>query len=252
MIENESKNENNNEVIIENSIDIKDHQTDNKGNDINDLKFSENDSNNKNINKKPLIEITDDLKKKDNLSNSNNQYNISGNITYEQNSEIFLKKEINLRSSHFPFCIVWTPIPLITYLFPSIGHTGIGTSSGIIHDFAGSFFVSVDDFAFGKPTKYVQLKLTEQEKYNWDRAIEKGDNKYNMEEHNIFINNCHSHVAYVLNQLNYRGKNNYNMINIWWMLITKGKYVSFCGIFKTYIGFLFIILVVLIIFLIKK
>ena len=252
--ENEMENENNNEVIIENSMDIKDHQMDNKGNDMNELKLSvfQNDSNNnKNINKKPLIEKKDNLKKSENDNNSN-QYSISGNITNEQNSEVILKKEINLKSSHFPYCIVWTPIPLITYLFPSIGHTGIGTSTGIIHDFAGSFFVGVDDFAFGKPTKYIQLKLTEQEKYNWDRAIEKGDNKYNMEEHNIFINNCHSHVAYVLNQLNYRGKNNYNMVNIWWMLIAKGKYVSFCGFFKTYIGFLIIILIVLIIVLIKK
>ena len=70
-------------------------------------------------------------------------------MTNEQTSDISSRKEINLKSSHFPYCIVWTPIPLITYLFPSIGHTGIGTSSGIIHDFAGSFFVNMDDFAFG-------------------------------------------------------------------------------------------------------
>ena len=80
------------------------------------------------------------------------------NETNEQNIGKTSKKEINLNSSHFPYCIVWTPIPLITYVFPSIGHTGIGTSSGIIHDFASSFFVSVDDFAFGKPTKYIELQ----------------------------------------------------------------------------------------------
>ena len=247
--------EKNDEVAIENSMDIKEDINNNKykGNEMNSLKLSEfdNDSNNKKkINKSPLIDTKDDSKKNYNEYNSN-QYSISYNTGNEQNTEI-IKKEIDLKSSHFPYCIVWTPIPLITYLFPSIGHTGIGTSSGIIHDFAGSFFVSVDDFAFGKPTKYFKLNLSDQEKYNWDRAIEKGDNKYNMEEHNIFINNCHSHVAYVLNQLNYRGKNNYNMVSIWWMLITKGKYVSFCGFFKTYIGFLIIILIVLIIFLITK
>ena len=247
--------EKNDEVAIENSMDIKEDINNNKykGNEMNSLKLSgfDNDSNNKKkINKSPLIDTKDDSKKNYNEYNSN-QYSISYNTGNEQNTEI-LKKEIDLKSSHFPYCIVWTPIPLITYLFPSIGHTGIGTSSGIIHDFAGSFFVSVDDFAFGKPTKYFKLNLSDQEKYNWDRAIEKGDNKYNMEEHNIFINNCHSHVAYVLNQLNYRRKNNYNMVSIWWMLITKGKYVSFCGFFKTYIGFLIIILIVLIIFLITK
>ena len=246
-------NEKNNEVQINNSLEIKEGINTIKGNESNSLKLSgfQNDSmNKKKINASPLIETRDDSKKIENEYNIN-QYSVSSNIENEKNTEI-IKKEINLKSSHFPYCIVWTPIPLITYIFPSIGHTGIGTSSGIIHDFAGSFFVSVDDFAFGKPTKYIKLNLTEQERYNWDRAIEKGDNKYNMEEHNIFINNCHSHVAYVLNQLNYKGKNNYNMVSIWWMLIAKGKYVSFCGFFKTYIGFLIIILIILIVVLIIK
>ena len=155
------------------------------------------------------------------------------------------KKKINLKSSHFPYCIVWTPIPLITYLFPSIGHSGIGNSAGIIHDFAGSFFVSVDDFAFGKPTKYVKLKLSQQEELEWDRAIEKGDNRFNMEEHNLFTKNCHSHVAYILNQINYKGRNNYNMVSVWWLLCTRGRYVSFCGFIRTYLGFLIIVSIIL-------
>ena len=250
--------ENNKEVVIDNSMEINEaensNNNNNKGIEMNGLKLSsfqddslKNKANKDIIIKTPLINTKDNQKNRENDINS--QYN-SSNSTNDQNSEIIEKKEIDLKSSHFPFCIVWTPIPFITYLFPSIGHTGIGTSSGIIHDFAGSFFVSVDDFAFGKPTKYIKLKLSEQEKYNWDRSIEKGDNKYNMEEHNIFINNCHSHVAYVLNQLNYRGKNNYNMISIWWMLIIKGRYVSFCGFFKTYLGFVLIMLVILLIILI--
>ena len=152
-------------------------------------------------------------------------------------------KDINPNNNCFPYCIVWTPIPFLTYIIPSIGHTGIGNSTGIIHDFAGSFYVSIDDFAFGKPTKYVQLDLNEQEKYEYDRAIERGDNKYNMEEHNLCINNCHSHVAYVLNQIKYKGRNNYTMFDIWWMLIYKGKYISFISFIKTYIGFFIFILI---------
>jgi len=157
---------------------------------------------------------------------------------------------INPKNSRFPYCIVWTPIPLITYLFPSIGHTGIGNSEGIIHDFAGSFFVSIDDFAFGKPTKYLKLDLNERERYEFDRGVEKADNKFNMEEHNLFTNNCHSHVAYVLNQIRYKGKTNYNMVDIWWMLILKGKYISICSFIKTYLGFF--ILAFIIWFLTRK
>jgi hypothetical protein len=37
----------------------------------------------------------------------------------------------------YPFCLVWTPIPLLTWIFPFIGHMGIATSQGIIRDFAG-------------------------------------------------------------------------------------------------------------------
>ena len=228
----------NDEDMIENTYELNEEIDNKKGNiNFNDIKTSQNE-NNISYNNQETI----DTKKNTDIKN----------VEVYPSSDIATQKNIDLKSSHFPYCIVWTPIPVLTYIIPSIGHTGIGNSNGIIHDFASSFFVSVDDFAFGKPTKYIQLELTEQEKYDWDRAILKGDNKYNMEEHNIFVNNCHSHVAYVLNQLNYKGRNNYNMVSIWWMLITKGKYVNCCGFFKTYIGFLIIIFIILIIILIKN
>ena len=241
-------NKENDEEIIENTLEINEEMDTNKKGNI------------------PFTNIKPSKNENENSINNNTSYNENNKDTintqkiYDQknvvqtfpSTEIMSERNIDLKSSHFPYCIVWTPIPIITYLIPSIGHTGIGNSSGIIHDFASSFFVSVDDFAFGKPTKYIKLELTEQEKYDWDRAILKGDNRYNMEEHNIFVNNCHSHVAYVLNQLNYKGRNNYNMVSIWWMLITKGKYVSFCGFFKTYIGFLIVVFIILIIILIKE
>lgn len=40
------------------------------------------------------------------------------------------------------------------WIFPIIGHMGIANTSGIIRDFAGPYFVSEDDMAFGWPTKY--------------------------------------------------------------------------------------------------
>ena len=230
----------NNDEMIENTYELNEEGDNNnkKGNiPFNDIKSSHNDQNISYNNQETM-----NTKKNSDMKN----------VEVYPSSDIVTQKIIDLKSSHFPYCIVWTPIPILTYIIPSIGHTGIGNSNGIIHDFASSFFVSVDDFAFGKPTKYIQLELTEQEKYDWDRAILKGDNKYNMEEHNIFVNNCHSHVAYVLNQLNYKGRNNYNMVSIWWMLIMKGKYVNCCGFFKTYIGFLIIIFIILIIILIKN
>ncbi|XP_046340801.1 uncharacterized protein LOC124121780 [Haliotis rufescens] len=50
---------------------------------------------------------------------------------------------IDHNKCRYPHCIVWTPIPCITWLFPFIGHMGIATTSGVIRDFAGPYFVSV-------------------------------------------------------------------------------------------------------------
>lgn len=61
--------------------------------------------------------------------------------------------EINPEKERFPFCIVWTPLPLISWFLPFIGHTGIAMSDGVIHDFAGPYTVTVDDLAFGETHK---------------------------------------------------------------------------------------------------
>ena len=61
--------------------------------------------------------------------------------------------EIDAKQNRYPYCIVWTPIPVITWLIPLIGHMGIATSRGIIRDFAGPYFVAEGNMAFGNPTK---------------------------------------------------------------------------------------------------
>jgi hypothetical protein len=33
---------------------------------------------------------------------------------------------ISIEEELFPFCIVWTTIPIISWLLPFVGHTGIG------------------------------------------------------------------------------------------------------------------------------
>ena len=151
---------------------------------------------------------------------------------------------INPDKQRFPYCIVWTPLPLITSLIPCIGHTGICSSNGITHDFAGSFVVGVDNLSFGKTHKYVQLDPNETEKRKWDEAIKQGDIKFNKEEHNLLSNNCHSHCAYVLNQLNYKGRSNYTMVDVFLMVNTKSKYVSYKHVIKTYITFAIICIIV--------
>ena len=88
--------------------------------------------------------------------------------------------KVNHDAQRYPFCIVWTPIPLITWLFPFIGHMGIATSSGVIRDFAGSYYVSTGEMAFGKPTRYWQLNplLAREEVEGWDRAVAEASEEY--------------------------------------------------------------------------
>jgi len=108
----------------------------------------------------------------------------------------------------------------MTQLIPLIGHTGIGDSRGVTHDFAGPYFISIDDLAFGETHKYVKLDLEGVTVEDYDEAIRKGDKTYEKRMHNICCDNCHSHVARILNNLNYKGKSNYTMIDVWWMCTT--------------------------------
>lgn len=59
--------------------------------------------------------------------------------------------------ARFPCCIVWCPLPVITWFFPFIGHIGICREDGVILDFAGPNFVCVDNFTFGAVARYIQL-----------------------------------------------------------------------------------------------
>lgn len=52
--------------------------------------------------------------------------------------------KIDVVRNRYPYCLVWTPIPILSWIFPFIGHMGIATSSGIIRDFAGSKLVAED------------------------------------------------------------------------------------------------------------
>ena len=71
----------------------------------------------------------------------------------------------------------------------------------------------------------------------------KADNVYKKRMHNICCDNCHSHVARVLNILEYQGRTNYTMIDIWWMCLVKSKYVSVMHILFTYVLWIFIAIV---------
>ncbi|XP_026861097.1 transmembrane protein 222a isoform X2 [Electrophorus electricus] len=138
-------------------------------------------------------------------------------------------EKIDKELSRYPYCIVWTPIPGLTWFLPFIGHMGICTSTGVIRDFAGSYFVSEDNMAFGKPTKY--WKLDKDKLYSggfsaWDTAVHDASEEYKHRMHNLCYDNCHSHVATALNLMRYDNSISWNMVNLCLLFFIHSKHVS--------------------------
>ncbi|CAH1978316.1 unnamed protein product [Acanthoscelides obtectus] len=156
---------------------------------------------------------------------------------------------IDSAKDKYPCCIVWTPIPLLTWLFPFIGHMGITMSNGVIRDFAGPYFVSEDNMAFGRPTKYWQLQPPRARGgvVGWDAAVTEASDIYKGRMHNLCCDNCHSHVATALNLMNYNNSSNWNMVKLAILMMVHGKYVSLARFLKTWLPFTIIVTAIVLI-----
>ncbi|NXY09239.1 TM222 protein, partial [Pteruthius melanotis] len=138
----------------------------------------------------------------------------------------------------FPHCVVWTPIPVLTWLFPIIGHMGICTSTGVIRDFAGPYFVSVRSCSH--PCRYWKLdpsKVCATGPNAWDTAVHDASEEYKHRMHNLCCDNCHSHVALALNLMRYDNSTSWNMVKLCFFTLLYGKYVSIGGFVKTWLPF---------------
>ncbi|PNJ20478.1 TMEM222 isoform 9, partial [Pongo abelii] len=180
---------------------------------------------------------------------------------------------MDVERSRFPYCVVWTPIPVLTWFFPIIGHMGICTSTGVIRDFAGPYFVSEDNMAFGKPAKcHLQeafshpilvhsgchnkissigyWKLDPAQVYAsgpnaWDTAVHDASEEYKHRMHNLCCDNCHSHVALALNLMRYNNSTNWNMVTLCFFCLLYGKYVSVGAFVKTWLPFILLLGIIL-------
>ena len=160
-----------------------------------------------------------------------------------------IDKEVLLTTSKYSFCIFIRMIPLISNFFPFIGHLYIVSSKGSTHDFDSSKFVEVKDYIQKPPVKFIQLKLSEKDKIEWDKAIHKIDKIFRKKEFTLCANNSYFYVASLLNEIKYKGRNNYNNKDIFFMSIKESKYTSYTSIFFNYI-LLFILIIIIIIIII--
>ncbi|KAM0975335.1 hypothetical protein ACFX13_018669 [Malus domestica] len=167
--------------------------------------------------------------------------------------------QIDPKRSRFPCCIVWTPLPVISWLIPFVGHIGICREDGVILDFAGPNFVCVDNFAFGAATRYIQIskekccaipdpsEYLSEDQYGqnergsdiktWDDALRKGTQEFQHRAYNLFTCNCHSFVANNLNRLGFRS-GGWNVVNLAALIFLKGQWVSTAAVVQSLLPFL--------------
>ncbi|XP_031788469.1 transmembrane protein 222 [Nasonia vitripennis] len=150
-----------------------------------------------------------------------------------------LNLNVDPSKHRYPFCVVWTPIPILTYFLPIMGHMGIATSDGVIHDFARPYVVCEDDMAMGWPTKYWQLDHTKAKGgvQGWDSSVHEASKVFKCKMHKLVCDNCHSYVATALNNMSYDNSNNWNMLVLALYVLLYGKYVSYGAIVKTWAPF---------------
>ncbi|GAV72196.1 DUF778 domain-containing protein [Cephalotus follicularis] len=167
--------------------------------------------------------------------------------------------QIDPRRARFPRCIVWTPLPIISWFVPFIGHIGIGREDGVILDFAGPNFVFVDNFAFGAVTRYIQIDKDKEcctfphpsafkgedqyeqdepghDTFTWDAALRKSTQEFQHRSYNLLTCNCHSFVANNLNRLGFHS-GGWNVVNLAALIFLKGHWVSTASMVRSFLPF---------------
>lgn len=149
--------------------------------------------------------------------------------------------------ARFPKCIVWTPLPIVSWLAPFFGHVGVCREDGTILDFAGPYFVNVDNFAFGAAARYVHLDGKQccfpphlsghtcksgfehaqlGTSVSWDDGLFGSMQHFQHKSYNLFTCNCHSFVASFLNRIAYQGCIRWNVITVVLLIMLRGQWVS--------------------------
>ncbi|EFJ27429.1 hypothetical protein SELMODRAFT_95873 [Selaginella moellendorffii] len=170
---------------------------------------------------------------------------------------------VDAERARFPHCVVWTPLPIVSWLSPLIGHVGICRADGVILDFAGPFFVNVDGFAFGSPAKFLRLdpdqccfpafalsghRCREAFRHSqlgtasdWDDALRSCMHKFQHKTYNFFTCNCHSFVSTCLNRAAYQGRTDWNMIHIVALVHCRGHWIGPAALLRSLAPFVLVL-----------
>lgn len=170
---------------------------------------------------------------------------VAPNLSQLEEEEQFITSTCNSKSD-LSYSIVWSPLPVITWFFPFIGHTGICDSVGVASDFQGPYFVGDDGrMAFGAPTRVLHMPGAP----DWDEKIQQANEVYRGRMHNLCCDNCHSHVAYALNlmQVSAYGIQNWDMVKIAAIVFFRARFLSWGGVVYQFLPFTMLLGIVLLI-----
>lgn len=151
----------------------------------------------------------------------------------------------NATDNELSFTILWSPLPLITWFLPFIGHMGIADSRGVASDFQGPYAVGDQGrMAFGRPTRALKVEGVDAER--WDEAIQEANQVYRGRMHNLFCDNCHSHVANALNRMPVRayGISKWDMVKLCFLVFFKARFLSVGAFVVQFAPFAVIVLII--------
>jgi len=151
----------------------------------------------------------------------------------------------------YPLFIVWCAIPILSDIFPFVGHVGITNSDGWIYDFIGDGTIhqsASNNLSFNRVMRVIPLNSINC-KHPIDESLRRVMMHYTRtnERYNLFGQNCHDFVGIVLNLSEYEGKDDWNLVDVallvWGMRGNGGSFVDPNAAYRTFgpacAGFLF-------------
>lgn len=134
--------------------------------------------------------------------------------------------------------VVWCPIPVLTWLLPFVGHAGLARADGTTTDFAGPYHVARGPLLFGKPTRRVTNVCKDGNR--WDQCVDEAELLFTAKDYDFVAQNCHHFVAETLNLAQYRGRRDWNAVNVAFLCFLRGKHEGWTGLLRTWIPFVLV------------
>lgn len=166
-----------------------------------------------------------------------------------------VEEPLSRESNGLECCVVWTPIPLLSWVCPAIGHVGICDSRGVVRDFQGDRTVGKGQMLFGDPRQKWKLQISPEA---LDQAIEETTREFGHRHYDIICSNCHFYVASVLDNARIKGPCCFQKWNggatakIIMGLIAHARSLSVCDFVVIWIPFIIIVGIILLCVLLAK